>query len=369
MSARNVVIDNLRGLAMLGVIGIHAGSYVLDSATPWLSLFVLCEILSRYAVPAFFFISGYGLFLQHPLGRSLDYVHFLQGRFKSVMIPYMVWSAFYLYLWNFPALSFERWSWPTFVEMLFFGDASYHLYFLIILWWFYVTLPLWRYLVAVLNRHNLWLGLGILAALQIRLYWWSDTFWTYPASLTTHHFLLRLLDERFNYCPLFYGFVFVAGALAALHTDKFRGVLQKYFGVCLVFFVLAVGILLYKFNFYYAGGMKLLQIPENLQQLTWEGLLYTVACLIFFSSVLIKLQGQRLSLLDSLSRHSYIIYLVHPFFLDGIASWLKLGGIAYDTVPLPLHYLAVLLCSWLASLGITAAAHRFRTVGLLLMGK
>ena len=58
---RNLVIDHLRGLAMLGVIGIHIGTFVLDSSTPRLDIFLLLQIFTRFAVPAFFFISGYGL--------------------------------------------------------------------------------------------------------------------------------------------------------------------------------------------------------------------------------------------------------------------------------------------------------------------
>jgi hypothetical protein len=45
---RNLVIDNLRGLAMLGVIGIHIGTFVLSSSTPGLGLFLLLQIFTRF---------------------------------------------------------------------------------------------------------------------------------------------------------------------------------------------------------------------------------------------------------------------------------------------------------------------------------
>ena len=53
---RNTIIDNLRGICMLGVIGIHIGSLAL--APNNFTLYLLLEILSRYSVPSFFFISG-----------------------------------------------------------------------------------------------------------------------------------------------------------------------------------------------------------------------------------------------------------------------------------------------------------------------
>lgn len=48
---RNTIIDNLRGICMLGVIGIHIGSLAL--APNNFTLYLLLEILSRYSVPSF----------------------------------------------------------------------------------------------------------------------------------------------------------------------------------------------------------------------------------------------------------------------------------------------------------------------------
>ena len=56
---------------MLGVVAIHVGDLVMQSGTPWNWLYLLCEVLSRYSVPTFFFISGYGLFLFPSLGKAL----------------------------------------------------------------------------------------------------------------------------------------------------------------------------------------------------------------------------------------------------------------------------------------------------------
>ena len=47
----------MRGLCMLGVIGIHVGSYALQNPFVNLELISVLEILSRFGVPAFFFLS------------------------------------------------------------------------------------------------------------------------------------------------------------------------------------------------------------------------------------------------------------------------------------------------------------------------
>lgn len=84
---RNLVIDNLRGLAMLGVIGIHIGSFVLSSATPRLDLFLLLQVFTRFAVPAFFFISGYGLFCGNALEKPFHYWEFMKKHLITVACP------------------------------------------------------------------------------------------------------------------------------------------------------------------------------------------------------------------------------------------------------------------------------------------
>ena len=78
MTERNKTIDKLRGICMLGVLGIHTGSLVLMSVSPNQHLCMLFEILSRYSVPAFFFVSGYGLFCHYKPGTGFFIWYILQ---------------------------------------------------------------------------------------------------------------------------------------------------------------------------------------------------------------------------------------------------------------------------------------------------
>lgn len=89
MTERNKTIDKLRGICMLGVLGIHTASLVLMSVSPNQHLYMLFEILSRYSVPAFFFVSGYGLFCHYKPGTEINYRQFIKKRFQSSGIPYL----------------------------------------------------------------------------------------------------------------------------------------------------------------------------------------------------------------------------------------------------------------------------------------
>lgn len=118
---RNIIFDHLRALSMLGVVAIHVGDLVMQSGTPWNWLYLLCEVLSRYSVPTFFFISGYGLFYSHPLEKPLEYRSFIKKRFKSIGIPYVVTSLFYMGVASLMARNLAMWH-PKYVLFTLFLD-------------------------------------------------------------------------------------------------------------------------------------------------------------------------------------------------------------------------------------------------------
>ena len=54
MSERNTAIEHVRGIAMLGVVGIHTGAYSLANPDVNIHLFALLEICTRFSVPISF---------------------------------------------------------------------------------------------------------------------------------------------------------------------------------------------------------------------------------------------------------------------------------------------------------------------------
>jgi len=89
-------ITYMRGLCMLGVIGIHVGSYALQNPFVNLELISVLEILSRFGVPAFFFLSAFGLFYHTSVEEPFSYKEFMHRRIQVVLFPYITWSIFYL---------------------------------------------------------------------------------------------------------------------------------------------------------------------------------------------------------------------------------------------------------------------------------
>lgn len=84
--SRDLVVDNMRGIAILMVIGIHALSQPLDSA-----LAKAVDSALRPAVPVFLFVSGY------LSGRTMR-IPALK-RVKAALIPYTIaFAAAYIYM-------------------------------------------------------------------------------------------------------------------------------------------------------------------------------------------------------------------------------------------------------------------------------
>lgn len=95
---RDLVIDSIRGVAILMVIGIHALSQPLDSA-----LATAVDAALRSAVPLFLFVSGYlsGRTLRVPVVK----------RVKATLVPYTIaFAAAYLYMaLHNPAMDHRPW--------------------------------------------------------------------------------------------------------------------------------------------------------------------------------------------------------------------------------------------------------------------
>ena len=374
MSERNIVVDRLRALAMLGVLGIHIGPFVFASSTPRLDLFLLFQVFSRFAVPSFFFISGFGLFCNDALLRPFHYVNFIKKHLITVGLPYFVWSFFYIAMWQWEDMYRPDRSFSVSVLIVKFllGEGCYHIYFMVILLYFYFSMPLWRWLVKWISEKSasgIAASLAVLAGLQVLLYNWSATYWNYPPWTQGHAMIIRLLNERMNYLPLFYGFIFVLGGVCAVHEKKIRGWLQCHFTSSLGVFLLSCALLVWKFKQYVLAGIPLEDIPAKyMTQLTPEGLLYTVCWLLFFSAALEKLEDKH-SFLDVLSEYSMIIYLIHPLFLYYWLQWFELFGFSIAQVPAAVFYVLVLVTSLLAGMVIHKIAKRCKPVGLLLLGR
>lgn len=419
---RNTIIDNLRGICMLGVIGIHIGSLAL--APNNFTLYLLLEILSRYSVPSFFFISGYGLACTDKgllNGSRLNYIDFMKKRLRGAGLPYLSWSLFYmLYFWLILPPGFVSWNPLHVAYVLFFGLGCYHLYFMVILLWFYASYPLWRRLLRIIIHQNIPFMLVLLFIFQLTFNWWT----THPGLNTAGWSVLakNFFDYRLNYLPLHYLLIFISGGLAACYWEKFIALLRRYSAMVCIFFAASVAWDVQScYEAVTVKGYTLIDLANTYHQLSPQGLCYTVGSLLFFCLALDWLERraqakahteaplvvasdisttnslsprklttswvlasgschrkvtERSSLtnllhkaISILSAYSMLIYFVHPLLLDWLSSAYNHFGIIMTVKKVALSYVLLVLGSLALSILLTKAFEKCSTAKLLFTGK
>ena len=377
---RNTIIDILRGICMLGVIGIHIGSLAL--APNNFTLYLLLEILSRYSVPSFFFISGYGLACTDKgllSGSRLNYIDFMKKRLRGAGLPYLSWSLFYmLYFWLILPPGFVSWNPLHVAYVLFFGLGCYHLYFMVILLWFYASYPLWRRLLRIIIHQNIPFMLVLLFIFQLAFNWWT----THPGLNTAGWSVLakNFFDYRLNYLPLHYLLIFISGGLAACYWEKFIALLRRYSAiVCLIFAASVAWDVQSCYEAVTVKGYTLIDLANTYHQLSPQGLCYTVGSLLFFCLVLDWLERKVQSegslakpfykAVSILSAYSMLIYFVHPLLLDWLSSAYNHFGIIMTVKKVALSYVLLVLGSLVLSILLTKAFEKCSTAKLLFTGK
>lgn len=377
---RNTIIDNLRGICMLGVIGIHIGSLAL--APDNFTLYLLLEILSRYSVPSFFFISGYGLTCTDKgllSGSRLNYIDFMKKRLRGAGLPYLSWSLFYmLYFWLILPPGFVSWNPLHVAYVLFFGLGCYHLYFMVILLWFYASYPLWRRLLRIIIHQNIPFMLVLLFIFQLAFNWWT----THPGMNTAGWSVLakNFFDYRLNYLPLHYLLIFISGGLAACYWEKFIALLRSYSAmVCIIFAASVAWDVQSCYEAVTIKGYTLIDLANTYHQLSPQGLCYTVGSLLFFCLVLDWLERRAQSegslakpfykAVSILSAYSMLIYFVHPLLLDWLSSAYNHFGIIMTVKKVALSYVLLVLGSLALSILLTKVFEKCSTLKLLFTGK
>ncbi|WP_294157996.1 acyltransferase [uncultured Selenomonas sp.] len=324
---RLAAIEYIRGISMMGVIGIHVGSQYLGNPAANMHLIALFEIFTRFSVPIFFFISAFGLFYNLDIHAPFDAKHFYKRRIQTVLIPYVVWSLLYLV--------HDGWLYDTgfpspwyFCGILFFGVAKYQLYFLVILLWFYFFMPLWIWMIKRMDLK----ALATLLVFQVAFDYWSSysvPFNIFVYDLPDDSLLKPILMYRLNYWVLHYIFIFLLGGWLAVHIERFQVFMQTRRTTITVLFWISMASLL---AYYYWLLLTQGQTPEGgintAHQLSPEGIFYTLMASLFFFTIFTyqKYPAALNPILHALGKHSYFAYLVHPFVITYLALALQKSG-------------------------------------------
>ena len=354
----------MRGVSMLGVVGIHVGSQYLANPSPNLALVALFEIATRFAVPIFFFISAFGLFYHIDLHAPFAYLSFLRRRAKTVLAPYLVWSVFYILHYTVLYRDTMLLHLNVFARYLFFGFGSYQLYFMVILLWFYLLMPFWIWLVRRMTPKRL----AALLVLQIAFDYWSS--FLFNAYAIENPYLQELAVNRLNYWVAHYVFIFVLGGWLAVHYGKFLAFIRRRRAAVSVFFFASLAALLGYYGYLiFLRGYDAVGAINTAHQLCPLGVVYTLAASVFLFAVFTPDAPAALRpVLSLLGRHSYFVYLAHPLAITYLGLLLARTG-RVMTAPLALaFYVAVVLLTLGAAIAMRNFGKRRPPVNGLTIG-
>lgn len=247
MSQRYFEFDLVRAVAIIAVLMIHVAAFYpwFNNSFSWYGYYTYYQVTS-FAVPVFVIIAGC-LAAIGAESKKVKYVALLWQKTKFILIPYLLWSAVYVFF-DHPGKGFSEIS-----KLLVYGRSSFHLYFIIIILQLFVLLPLFLFFAKKFPVESVFLSLiaqwGIAGILEALLPSISSAF---GASLFVNWI-----------------FVFYAGCWAGVNYEKVVYFINQYFsaivGVLAAFSIYKMGDYYYvvsiaeKAKFYSYGQTATLQ--------------------------------------------------------------------------------------------------------------
>lgn len=279
----------LRGLACLFVVLVHLTSEAaIDLKVGSISsiLFSFINTSSTYVVPTFVFISGFTLYYRYK-NSDLNLFKFYYRRFKSTLIPYVIWTILYYVLYI--KLFNYNFSLDFIFENLLFGTMVYHLYFVIIICQFYIAFPL----ILFLYKH---FNVLLITILSLLINIFSIKFFNFEFA---DRFILK------------YIFFFILGCNFALYKNKIDIFIRN--NRVLIILLNIIVTLLYSAEVYLIRNYEITINPIGY---TWHVFCLTSTIFYYYISlILAEKSNSALDLLKDISFSSYTIYLAHPMLI------------------------------------------------------
>ncbi|MDV2480440.1 acyltransferase [Methanoculleus sp. Wushi-C6] len=356
-------VEHLRGFAALAVIAVHVSmNYTVIPVVNLLALLdVFVYIAAHFAVPVFIVISGWVLAARYAGEYSIR--EFYRRRAKTILIPYLFFSALYLMVTVEGAFGFAGVPSPERVaEALLLGTAAYHLWFFVLIIQLYLLFPLIVRGYDFFDRGGAALYL-LLSLLFLQVLWNAGAHLLGAfAGTEWYTVLIRLFVSH-----LFY---FVLGIHVARHTGGFRSALRSLSPAGMIAAagggaLLLGGIWMAAVLHYGSIGGSSLAVFCVYRLL--EPLYYVpvVAVLVLAAWRLEEGGGRSAGALRSFGEHSYGVYLVHPLVIAaGAAAWASLTGLSWaDWLTYPVIFAAAAVVSYVVVRGLSGVPYAGYLIG------
>ena len=336
-------IDLIRAITVFSVVAIHTLAYTNTLITDkagflWINIFGHVMHFNR---DMFVFVTGLVLTFVY-FNKPFSLKKFWLKRFSLVLIPYILWSIFYV-IYNNPNLSLlqyvQRSAWDILT-----GDASFQLYYILLTLQFYAVFPLFLVLLRKVARYP-WKTLTISFILQMVLLYFDFHYlqFNFFQAPQWQQMLVKFQDRIF----LLYQFFFVLGAFAAVYLNRVQQVFVSHGKIFFSVFIASIVLyVMYTYLQLFSWGEPLLYGTSALQPSVF---LYSIPFIIYIAYLAVAWERKRpgYKLVKVISETSFGVYFVHVFALSLISSLLL--PLVPTFVPVLVKIILVLLLAFSVS--------------------
>lgn len=331
-------IEWIRAISCLLVIIIHVTaefwtSFIKGSVQYKFNIGL--NTIAQFAVPGFIFLSGFvSYYVYHNKEyRTLD---FYKKRMFKILIPYFVWSIIYI------ILNYNLYNYPIYLKTMakdiLIGRASFHLYYMVLIIQFYLVFPL--LLKTYKKIDNKFISLAGFLAINIFVILFVKT---------------PFKDRLFPNYLMFFGLGFF---LAELKLKGFVASKALKVGIFSLYSIIALYYLMER----YRVISELPLISNELYRFAWWYFSAISIIGIYLLANIIKAKRVNLienKIVQSLSNHSFNIYLSHIFFITILRqlSWFNQFKAYSMTLAFVFELVIIIGISWLSSIALAKIKH------------
>lgn len=308
---KNREIGILRGIAICAVVGIHTFSMGVSNVTAGMSswAYEIFHSLLQFAVPCFIFISS--VLLSYPLkGRKLDLKKFYSKKVLRIVIPYILWTLFYLgikVVTEQLAIS-ELFKAENWFLWIFVGKSYTHLYYMSVILQLYLFTPILLGFVQgiqkVFKKFDFIAVVIISIALQVGIYflnrYYIRQYFPYQATMM-----------------IWYIYIILFGIWIGFNYERFKAGLKKYAPV--VWFLYAFNTII---SISYTVCLHLInkndmsiKISTAWYQCNWFTYAIFTTLMLLWVCLMVSehnIDNKITKVIEILGDYSFGIYLMHP---------------------------------------------------------
>ncbi|NFG69738.1 acyltransferase [Clostridium sporogenes] len=297
MKKRIESMDILKSLSTLAVIMIHVSASAINNSqfdTNIYKFSLILNQLSRFSVPVFIFLSGMGLTLSYKKKES--YLKYELHRLNKVVPEYLLWSSIYYFF------IMERKGLRELLVGCAGGDIYYHLYFVPIIIIFYIMFPLF------FNFFKT--NLALILSFLVNISFTTFNYLNYNANLP----LSMGIETLFNWI-----FYFILGINIGKKFFNMEAKIKSYRKFITISTV-TISFLFILESFY---SIIITKDLEHATTFIRPAVIVYSTFFIFFILALDWKDSFFSKMSIFISKHSYIIYLSHPFILYHVKFYFK----------------------------------------------